>query len=57
MEKHQDHRAIRICHPSASPSPIPPASSGHGREENHIHSWPGLRHELICRRRQTIVYL
>lgn len=26
MEKHQDHRAIRICHPSASPSPIPPAS-------------------------------
>ena len=26
MEKHQDHRAIRICHPSASPSAIPPAS-------------------------------
>ncbi|KAG2653085.1 hypothetical protein PVAP13_1NG426719 [Panicum virgatum] len=31
-------------------------SSGDRREENRIHSWPGMRHELICLRRQTIVY-
>ncbi|PUZ77094.1 hypothetical protein GQ55_1G342800 [Panicum hallii var. hallii] len=74
MERRQDHRAIRICHPSASPPPSPQAScselseasesnkrieifsSGNGGGENHIHSWGGLRHELICWRRQTIVY-
>ncbi|PVH66794.1 hypothetical protein PAHAL_1G350300 [Panicum hallii] len=26
MERRQDHRAIRICHPSASPPPSPQAS-------------------------------